>query len=122
MIRKKNADTNLCPVYEVSIVWHYGNRYPIEITVINEMAPVNQKDGGQINPVLSQKQNVVKESFRMSIEDWYDVLDKMVDVQKTSNKCIFPLCIRLLLLLTKATEKQQTHHLRNRTKNRKVRR
>ena len=70
LIRKKDADTNLCPVYEVSIVWHYGNRYPIEITVFNEMAPVNQKDGGQINPVLSQKQNVVKESFRMSIEDF----------------------------------------------------
>lgn len=34
--------------------------------------------------------------------------------RKTSNKCIFPLCIRLLLLLTKATERQQVHHLQNR--------
>lgn len=105
LIRKKDADTNLCPVYEVSIVWHYGNRYPIEITVINEMAPVNQKDGGQINPVLSQKQNVVKESFRMSIEDWYDVLDKMVDVQKNFKQMYFSALYKVALAANEGNRK-----------------
>lgn len=105
LIRKKDADTNLCPVYEVSIVWHYGNRYPIEITVINEMAPVNQKDGGQINPVLSQKQNVVKESFRMSIEDWYDVLDKMVDVQKNFKQMYFSALYKVALAANESNRK-----------------
>lgn len=105
LIRKKDADTNLCPVYEVSIVWHYGNRYPIEITVINEMAPVNQKDGGQINPVLSQKQNVVKESFRMSIEDWYDVLDKMVDVQKNFKQMYFSALYKVALAVNENNRK-----------------
>lgn len=105
LIRKKDADTNLCPVYEVSIVWHYGNRYPIEITVINEMAPVNQKDGGQINPVLSQKQNVVKELFRMSIEDWYDVLDKMVDVQKNFKQMYFSALYKVALAANESNRK-----------------
>lgn len=105
LIRKKDADTNLCPVYEVSIVWHYGNRYPIEITVINEMAPVNQKDGGQINPVLSQKQNVVKESFRISIEDWYDVLDKMVDVQKNFKQMYFSALYKVALAANESNRK-----------------
>lgn len=105
LIRKKDTDTNLCPVYEVSIVWHYGNRYPIEITVINEMAPVNQKDGGQINPVLSQKQNVVKESFRMSIEDWYDVLDKMVDVQKNFKQMYFSALYKVALAANESNRK-----------------
>ena len=105
LIRKKDADTNLCPVYEVSIVWHYGNRYPIEITVINEMAPVNQKDGGQINPVLSQKQNVVKESFRMSIEDWYDVLDKMVDVQKNFKQMYFSALYKVAIAVEESNRK-----------------
>lgn len=105
LIRKKDADTNLCPVYEVSIVWHYGNRYPIEITVINEMAPVNQKDGGQINPVLSQKQNIVKESFRMSIEDWYDVLDKMVDVQKNFKQMYFSALYKVALAANESNRK-----------------
>lgn len=105
LIRKKDADTNLCPVYEVSIVWHYGNRYPIEITVINEIAPVNQKDGGQINPVLSQKQNVVKESFRMSIEDWYDVLDKMVDVQKNFKQMYFSALYKVALAANESNRK-----------------
>ena len=105
LIRKKDADTNLCPVYEVSIVWHYGNRYPIEITIVNEMAPVNQKDGGQINPILSQKQNVVKESFRMSIEDWYDVLDKMVDVQKNFKQMYFSALYKVALAVDENNRK-----------------
>ena len=69
------------------------------------MAPVNQKDGGQINPVLSQKQNVVKESFRMSIEDWYDVLDKMVDVQKNFKQMYFSALYKVALAAEESNRK-----------------
>lgn len=88
LVRKKD-EAGLCPVYEMSITWNYGNRYPIELTIVNEKAPVNQKEGGQLNPVLSKRQDVVKETFRMSIDDWYDVLDRMVDIHKNFKQMYF---------------------------------
>lgn len=76
LIRK--ADENgFCPVYEISVDWHLGNNFPVEVTVKNYRAPYKKNDNGTINPVRSKAVDIVSNNFRMTSGQWFDCLYKI---------------------------------------------
>ena len=69
LIRKKNEETGLCPVKEISIDWHLGDNSPVEVTILTYDAPVKQNDSGMVMPEKSKAVNAGSFNFRMS---WHE--------------------------------------------------
>lgn len=77
LLRKKNEETGLCPVYEISIDWHIGDNSPVEVTIKTYDAPVKQNDSGMVMPEKSKAVNIGSHTFRMSDIQWSDCIYKM---------------------------------------------
>ena len=63
--RKADPETGLSPCHEISIIWHLGNRYPVEVKVVNYDAPVEKLPGGGQNVRRAEKRNETSLSFRL---------------------------------------------------------
>ena len=63
--RKADPETGLSPCHEISIIWHLGNRYPVEVKVVNYDAPVEKLAGGGQNVRRAEKRNETSLSFRL---------------------------------------------------------
>lgn len=76
LIRKKDQN-GYCPVYEIAILYHLGDDYPVEIQVSNYKAPVNQRNNGLINPDRSKAIERQNNMFRLSSSQFNDMIYKM---------------------------------------------
>ena len=76
LIRKEDKN-GFCPVYEISIVWHIGDKYPAEVIIKNYKAPVQKSDKGTINPLRQQAVDVVVNNFRLSSMMWFECLNNI---------------------------------------------
>lgn len=76
LIRKQDKN-GFCPVYEIGIIWHIGDKYPVEVIVKNYKAPVNKSDKGTINPMRQKAIEIVTNNFRMSSNQWFECLYAM---------------------------------------------
>lgn len=63
--RKADPETGLSPCHEISIIWHTGNRYPVEVKIVNYDAPVEKFAGGGQNVRRAEKKNETSLSFRL---------------------------------------------------------
>ena len=77
LIRKKNEETGLCPVKEISIDWHLGDNSPVEVTILTYDAPVKQNDSGMVMPEKSKAVNSSSYNFRMSDIQWSNCIYNM---------------------------------------------
>lgn len=77
LIRKKNEETGLCPVKEISIDWHLGDNSPVEVTILTYDAPVKQNDSGMVMPEKSKAVNAGSFNFRMSDIQWSNCIYNM---------------------------------------------
>lgn len=74
----RHADeAGLCPVYEVGINWHVGERSPIEIRVKRYKAPVITSETGAINPQCSEAQDIEENTFRLTSNQWFECIHLM---------------------------------------------
>lgn len=53
--RKADPETGLSRCHEISILWHIGDRYPVEVTVVNYDAPVRRDDCNRPNVIKSER-------------------------------------------------------------------
>ena len=70
--RKADPETGLSPCHEISIIWHIGNRYPVEVKVVNYDAPVEKLAGGGQNVRRAEKRNETSLSFRLDESTFFD--------------------------------------------------
>lgn len=73
LIREKD-EKGYCPVYEVAVLWHVGENYPVEIRVKRYKAPVMEQESGAVNPICSEAIDVENNTFRLSISQWMDCI------------------------------------------------
>lgn len=71
LVREKDQN-GLCPVYEIGIYWHVGDRYPVEIRVKRYKAPVVKQESGVINPQRSEAVEVQDNFFKLTSAQWAD--------------------------------------------------
>ncbi len=61
---EKNRDENsYCPCYEIEILWHVGDRYPVEIKVLNYDAPIRKDSSGRQNVLKTERKRNEKGDF-----------------------------------------------------------
>ena len=70
LVRRKKDAEGFYPVWEMDIMWHFNNRYPVEIVITNYKAPVVTLETGQINPQKSQAKDISKLNYRLSMKEW----------------------------------------------------
>ena len=70
--RKADPETGLSPCHEISIIWHLGNRYPVEVKVVNYDAPVEKFPGGGQNVRRAEKKNETSLSFRLDESTFFN--------------------------------------------------
>lgn len=70
--RKADPETGLSPCHEISIIWHVGNRYPVEVKVVNYDAPVEKLAGGGQNVRRAEKRNETSLSFRLDESTFFN--------------------------------------------------
>ena len=70
--RKADPETGLSPCHEISIIWHTGNRYPVEIKIVNYDAPVEKFAGGGQNVRRAEKKNETSLSFRLDESTFFN--------------------------------------------------
>ena len=68
------STTGECPVREISITWHYGERYPVEIYVKNYHAPFVRLSDGRINVENSKSTDIVNLNCRLTSKSWFECL------------------------------------------------
>ncbi len=61
-------------VYELKIDWNVGSAYPVVIEIRNYYAPVTQKETGQLNVQIKQKQDELKCTMALSAAEWQHTL------------------------------------------------
>lgn len=76
-LQRKMGDDGYCPVKEMSITWHIGKDYPVEINISNYDATIIKRDNGAINVETSKKRNEVKTYFNISSDGWFDCLSRI---------------------------------------------
>ena len=70
--RKADPETGLSPCHEISIIWHTGNRYPVEVKIVNYDAPVEKFAGGGQNVRRAEKKNETSLSFRLDESTFFN--------------------------------------------------
>ena len=70
--RKADPETGLSPCHEISVIWHVGNRYPVEVKVVNYDAPVEKLPGGGQNVRRAEKRNETSLSFRLDESTFFN--------------------------------------------------
>lgn len=68
LIRRKKSNGK-CFVYEISIAWNTGAKKPLEITIRNYYAPVIQTEAGLLNVQAQQREEDIKNSFSLTLEE-----------------------------------------------------
>lgn len=82
LIRKVRQDGKV-PVKEMSIMWNYGQTYPVEITISNYYAIVNKTKEGLLNVLPNTKQDELKNFMRLSASEWICCITKIEEEMKT---------------------------------------
>lgn len=79
-LKSKIREDGMWFCYEVKIVWTPSNKYPISIEITNYYAPVEKDENNLLNVQLKKKDksSEIVNTFRMVVDDWLDVVDKMV--------------------------------------------
>lgn len=80
MSQKDDGGNNL--IYQISIVFDAGRKYPYVLNIMNCFAPVVDGEGGQKNIIMSSATNSVKSSFSMTENEWYTFIDRMYTTTK----------------------------------------
>lgn len=86
LTRKKNAKGNSF-VYEILVTYTIGNKYPVEVTITNYYAPVTQDKDGLLNVKVSQKENEIKNSMRLTAKEWNNAVEMMQINKRTFEMC-----------------------------------
>lgn len=69
LTRKTNPD-GTCFVYEVSIYWIFGSKYPVEVNIRNFYAPVTRNEKGLLNVQAKKKVNEIFSTMNLSAAEW----------------------------------------------------
>ena len=77
LIRKKDPNTGLCPVHEVSVKYIMGYRSPVQIQITVYDAPVARKESGAINVQQTQAQNRKTAQFNLSWKEWANFMRRV---------------------------------------------
>ncbi len=82
LIRNKDKNGN-SKVYEVKITCEFEKNYPINVTVLNYFAPVEQKENGLLNVQKNKmdKSSLVANTMALTIGEWIHFI-------KSINRCI----------------------------------
>lgn len=70
LIRRK-LDNGKSFVYEIKIYWHEDLPKPVEIEIRNYYAPVIQTEQGLLNIVAKEREQEVKNSFSLTVDEWF---------------------------------------------------
>ena len=70
LIRRK-LDNGKSFVYEIKIYWHEDLPKPVEIEIHNYYAPVIQTEQGLLNVVAKEREQEVKNSFSLTVDEWF---------------------------------------------------
>lgn len=70
LIRRK-LDNGKSFVYEIKIYWHEDLPKPVEIEIRNYYAPVIQTEQGLLNVVAKEREQEVKNSFSLTVDEWF---------------------------------------------------
>lgn len=73
LVREKRADGK-CFVYDISIVWKLGAKYPVNFNITNYYANVKKMDDGRLNVGTVDESSRIKLSIAMSEAEWFDIL------------------------------------------------
>lgn len=77
-LNRKVKEDGFGPVKELTITWHIGDHYPVEISIVNYDAPIEERANGSINVIVSKRREpVIRESYRLTETDYFDLLDKI---------------------------------------------
>ena len=79
LIRRKNRNGK-CFVYEIKILWHENLPKPVEIEIRNYFAPVVQDEKGLLNVKAKEREDEIKNSFSMTMEEWF-WMEHMIEAQ-----------------------------------------
>jgi len=79
-LESKKREDGMWFCYEVKVILTPSNNYPVSVEVANYYAPVERDKNNLLNVLLSKKdkESELVNTYYMSIEDWLDVVDKMV--------------------------------------------
>lgn len=70
LIRRKNTNGKSF-VYEIKILWHENLPKPVEFEIRNYYAPVVQDEKGLLNVQAKEREDEIKNSFSLTIEEWF---------------------------------------------------
>lgn len=81
LIRKTKGD--LCFCYEMNISWNSANSYPVCVSISNYYAPVEKRDDGTLNVILSKKDIKSEHGIQiyLSTGDWLEAVRKMISTR-----------------------------------------
>lgn len=72
LIRNKRDD-GMVPVREMEIYWHVGDKYPIEISIVEYYTRVNEHEGGRIT-ITNPGTKPTPKKMRLSEQDWMNCI------------------------------------------------
>ena len=61
--RQIDRKTGFAPCHEISIVWHIGNNYPVEVKILNYDAPVRRDSSNRPNVIKSERRKKANGEF-----------------------------------------------------------
>lgn len=64
-------------IYQMTVNYNYGDKYPIEFKIMNGYAPVTTKEKGNTVIELSKKTGEETVYIRLSIMEWFAIVKKM---------------------------------------------
>lgn len=72
---KTSNDENYC--FSIKITYNSANRMPIQVTIENFIAPVQQQADRTMQIQLSKKHDSKTVSFWLSVKDWFEFIDEI---------------------------------------------
>lgn len=77
LIRKKRASDGYCPAYEIIADWHFGAKYPVSLEIATYFAPVETRDDGTLNVILSRKTDEIRLRMNLGADEWYGIISSL---------------------------------------------
>ena len=87
LIRRK-LDNGKSFVYEIKICWHEDLPKPVEIEIRNYYAPVIETEQGLLNVVAKEREQEVKNSFSLTVEEWF-WMQHMIEAQISTFESLY---------------------------------
>lgn len=73
-LTRKTKPDGSCFVYETSIHWVSGSKYPVEVEIKNYYAPVTQDSKGLLNVQVKKRTDFVASTMGLTIPEWMNVI------------------------------------------------